>query len=252
MNDVFIGISTYNEMSMVEQQLVQLSNSIRGVSGEINVELRYFDDGSTPDNYAKLIESADRFNVKISRFPHSGFGGIHQEMQDCIGNAEYGIFLDSDVLVPLDFVAQIYTLLKLGKEDLGILSCISHKVVYGASYPFGPDSHMFSKKPELATQLASYCFAFESKKYIECRGVNSEYLAYFCDSDLCCRFAANGYKNYRIYSPFVVHAEHTTMKSNKNNFDLKALRDHDKKIFLNNWGDTPESMEKHFLKEWRK
>jgi hypothetical protein len=42
------------------------------------------------------------------------------------------------------------------------------------------------------------------------------------------------------------------MKSTKNNFDLKALRDHDKKIFLNNWGDTPESMEKHFLKEWRK
>jgi len=253
MNDIFIGISTYNEMGWIGRQLESLLAAISEVPN-LNVQIHYYDDCSDSKNSDKLKtividEQSDLINLTLHRFTeHLGFGGVHAIMFNDILECKYTIFLDSDVLVPRDFLLKLCQYWINKNDDLGILSCISKKI----NNLYRETIDIEVKPPELATQLASYCFAFESKKYLEVGGVNPGYQGYFCDSDLCCRFARAGYKNYRIYSPYVLHAEHATMQSEKNNFNLKEIREHDKKIFMDYWKDTPENMEKHFLKEWSK
>lgn len=256
MNDFFVGISLYNTSKFLPVQITNLKNSI--ANSGLNIDLCYYDDGSNEASLEEItsIISKDK-HIHFEHHRHRGFGSIHKNMEARMKNAKYSIFLDSDVFVPEYFFRALYQQMTTQSKDVGILSSKSIKIkmldvfcIYsnGNTNVFTKDSYSTNyKKPELATQLASYMFAFETSKYFECGGVNPDFKGYFCDSDLCCKMACKNYKNYRIYFPQVFHVEHGTMLDENNKLDTKRIREQDLITYVNFWGDKPEIIEKKLL-----
>jgi len=258
-NDIFIGVSLYNNMQYLESQIYNLKQCIN--NSHLKIKLVYFDDGSKFSNYKIAKEICIENNINIKRLKHKGFGSVCKDITtEGVKCAEYIMHLDSDVFLPSYFFRSVLQTLKFVDKDTGVFSFKSIKTshyyilenIAQENECYSLDTESLSgdyKLPELATQLATYAFIFKSSCLNHIKGFNSKYLAYYSDSDFCCQLAVKGFKNYRIHFPKVLHIEHGTIGDEGSGLNANELRKHDLEVFKTKWGDIPENIEKKLLKE---
>lgn len=250
--DFLVGVSVYNTTDFLLPQIENLKNCVRNCG--LDIEIRYFDDGSKPSKKDEFHKICSDHGVGYEYHQHKGFGHICNVMGEYGKNAEFTLLLDSDVFLPEYFFRHAWQIMDMGKEFIGVLSYKSikaklldgYKLTIGESETYNIDAFSGEYiKPEVDTQLATYCFMFEHKKFAEIGGFNSEYLAYYSDSDFCCKMAEAGYESFRIHFPKVFHIEHGTLLDPENKFDCDKLREHDLKVFMDYWEASPQQMQKY-------
>lgn len=258
--DLFIGISLYNTTTLLKPQIYNLKRAIKN-SG-LNVCLSFFNDGSCEESKLEMEKICKSENVPLYSYPHKGFGYITKQICDFgAQQANWILLLDSDIFLPSYFLRSACQLISLSNNNTGVFSYKSIKIHLVDVYRIiNSESHLYDMDafdgefilPEPTTQLASYTFLFESKKYKEVGGYCSEYKCYYSDSDFCCRLLNNGYFSYRIHFPKVFHLEHFTTMDLKNKLNLREIRENDMATFKKIWGDLPVMVEEKLFKKQKR
>lgn len=144
---------------------------------------------------------------------HTENKGPYAAMASAVGfaNGTQILILDDDVVLPIGFRKVFHQLVAL--PNIGVLSWKSAHLKTGLAETVGiGDTRGVPGLLEPATELASYCMAFNRSLWDELGGLDTARFRCYCaDSDFCLRATLAGHPCYRVHWPLVPHEEHQTL-----------------------------------------
>lgn len=215
-----------------------------------DVEIIVYDDGSPmPDATAiQLVvgeERAKRAATLTQAFcclRNSENRGYARCVRDAVAmsTGDIILLLDDDTQIPDGFF-QVLRGLMMSLDGVGVLAWRS----YGKNP--GQSQKQVHGMMQLATQLASYCYAFPRKVWDEIGGFDTRFRFYCIDSDFALRAMQAGHPCYRVWWPLVPHDEHGG-STDTVTFSRSEVGQKDTTLFVEKWGAAGDEMEKRALK----
>lgn len=217
-----------------------------------NFEVVVVDDGSPALESAYIRGHCTNYGAKYIK--HEINRGVAASYNSIVKNSREGYicFLDNDLVVPNNFLDCLLYFLRNNK--VGVTGFKAVKITEEDLYSLGDSDIVMDygeeKPPEIATELAGYCYAFERRHWEEIGGFNENFKYYLSDSEFCCRIMQKGYPSYRLKYPIIYHLEHATLNNYKElkadekvNDDFRTFRDlYD--------GKNPRDIEKQLLENY--
>ena len=247
MGYISLGVPCYGGNRLLENLLKNLKNQYCS-----NFEVIVIDDGSSSLESAYIRGHCVDYGAKYIK--HETNRGVAASYNTIVENSKEGYicFLDNDLVVPNNFIDCLLYFLRNNKT--GVVGFKSVKVTEDELYSLG-DSEIVvdygeEKAPEIATELAGYCYAFERRLWKDLNGFNNNFKYYISDSEFCIRLLKAGYPSYRMKYPVVYHVEHATLDGYKELRASEKLND-DLLVFRNMYnGKNPRDVEVDLLKNY--
>jgi len=235
---ISVCISTYRGAERLRKLLPTIA-----VCDDEGVEVVVFDDGSPASDAVAIIDAASGAGlarVKCLRAEHNR--GYATCMRDAVeaSEGEIILLLDDDTLVPRGLFSTLRALMA-AMPNVGVLSWRSEGARPGQSQT------AIAGMLQPATQLASYCYAFPKKVWVEVGGFDAGFRFFTIDSDFCVRATLAGHPCYRVWWPLVPHLEHGGA-SDTVPFSREEVAKRDLIEFHAKWGCNPDEMERRALK----
>jgi GT2 family glycosyltransferase len=251
---VSVVIASYRGAS----RLARLLPTIR--QDEEAMDILVFDDGSpvedsiamsvavfgdSPEARTELsrgeMRCATRYGGGVAMLRESTNRGYAHCVRDAVAatNGEIVLLLDDDTLIPPGFLRTLRDLYET-MPGTGVLAWRSFGKNPGQSQRAVPGML------QLATQLASYCYAFPRAVWDEVGGFDTRYRFYCIDSDFAVRVTMAGHPCYRVWWPLVPHEEHGG-EVDTVSFDRGEIGRKDSALFEEKWGASGDEMESRAL-----
>jgi GT2 family glycosyltransferase len=255
MTDVIIPF--YNQHQLVARCLKSLE-----LSGAGNLQVVVVDDGSDPEEAAKVRDVAGRLTLPIRMLLHAQNRGykesIHTGLTACTNR--YVILLNSDTIVTPGFADLLIGVLE-SREDVRAVAPVSnnptdlyqyreHLHLAGetrgaALYRAIADLSVQSRRQDagrltVAPYLTAMCLALDREVFARVGHFGDRYrYGYFEDLALCCAVRDLGFKLVIREDCFVYHQGQGTFRAKPRSEKIEIIR-HNFDIFTADWGHLPE------------
>ncbi len=257
MKKVSIIIPNFNGEELLKKCIPFVINSIKFAkkTEDIEIDLIVVDDASS-DNSKEVIKHFQKENsfirLVINR-KNLGFAkSVHTGIEK--SEADYIILLNSDVIIPENFIEKILQPFSLKDKIFAISPLIvdnnlrilsgSYKVPFlkRGEIKFKKWKHLNFKKEKLLKTL--FCeggsVAFNKEIYFQINGFDEIYEPfYYEDTDLCVKAWKKGWKSYFLTELQVIHDHKSTISKFYSKKFIKNIMRRNRFIFL--WSNLPKN-----------